>query len=102
MIVIHHVILLSGTNLSNQLSHASVLIKSDHHIVRHFDRLPLCRPSISTPHSRFAMEHVADTYLEVVADPDELESDHHTADDAVRGTRSDKKKFQEGQIDSKL
>ncbi len=36
------------------------------------------------------MEHAANAYLQEAAVPDELESDHHTADDSVRGAHSGK------------
>ena len=36
------------------------------------------------------LQEAADAYLKVAAVPDELESDHHTADDSVRGTHSGK------------
>ena len=38
------------------------------------------------------LEEAADAYLKVAAVPDELESDHHTADDSVRSTHSEKNK----------
>ena len=36
------------------------------------------------------LQEAADAYLKVAAAPDELELDHHTADDSVRGTHSGK------------
>ena len=36
------------------------------------------------------MEHAANAYLQEAAVPDELESDHHSADDSVRGAHSGK------------
>ena len=61
-----------------------------------FDRIPCA--ALSFQLVRFAVEYAAnaylqeaaDAYLEVAAVPDELESDHHTADDSVRGTHSGK------------
>ena len=61
-----------------------------------FDRIHCA--ALSFQLLRFAVEHAAnayleeaaDAYLEVAAVPDELESDHHTADISARGRHSEK------------